>query len=320
MSAWQLPEGIDELAGDQALAFESIRRKLLDLYQERGFGLVIPPMVEYVESLLLTSESLNSKTFKFLDSASGRMLGVHADITPQIARIDAKRSSDKIEKYCYINAILQTKADDFYASRSPIQAGAEMYGSESIDADIEVIELMLDSLQLLGIKKIVLSVGNVGIFNSIVDEEELSSEETLQLRQIFQKRSKPDLSLYLSKNKLSKADKLSQLMELEGSSDILNEALINFKDNPKAIKSIQDLIAIDKKLSVKGIEVIYDLAELKSYEYHTGVVFSAYSPNFSKALALGGRYHGLGESFGKYKNNRSATGFSFDLKFLSQHI
>jgi len=320
MSAWQLPEGIDELAGGQALAFESIRRKLLDLYQERGFGLVIPPMVEYVESLLLTSKSLDSKTFKFLDSASGRMLGVHADITPQIARIDAKRSSNKIEKYCYINAILQTKADDFYASRSPIQAGAEMYGSPSIDADIEVIELMLDSLQLLDIKNIVLSVGNVGIFNSIVGEESLSVDQSIELREIFQKRSKTDLAEFFSDNKLTNADKLSRLMDLEGDSSILDEALIIFKENTEAIKSIQELISIDKKLSIDGVKVMYDLAELKSYEYHTGVVFSAYSSKFSKALALGGRYQGLGESFGKYKNSRSATGFSFDLKFLSQSI
>ena len=113
MSTWQLPEGIDELTGDRALAFESVRRSLLDLYADKGFGLVIPPMVEYVDSLLLTSDSVDEKTFKFLDPVSGKMLGVHADITPQIARIDAKKASNKVEKYCYVNAILQTKADDF---------------------------------------------------------------------------------------------------------------------------------------------------------------------------------------------------------------
>jgi ATP phosphoribosyltransferase regulatory subunit len=321
MSTWQLPEGIDELTGKQALAFESIRRKLLDLYQDRGFGLVIPPMAEYADSLLLTSGSLDTKTFKFLDSASGKMLGIHADITPQIARIDAKKSSNKIEKYCYINAILQTRADDFYASRSPIQAGAELYGSEGIEADIEVIELMLDSLKLLSIESIVLSIGNAGIFNSIIDEEELTTGQATQLRQIFQKRSTPDLNLFLSGNSVINADKFTKLMGLEGESKILIEALAIFEDTPKAKKAILDLIEIDKELVSKGIEVVYDLAELKSYyEYHTGVVFSAHSSNFSKAIAQGGRYHGLGELFGKYKNSRSATGFSFDLKFLSQSI
>ena len=117
MKTWQLPEGIDELSDNQALNFEMLRRQLIDLYTEKGFGLVIPPMVEHVDSLLLTSDSVNEKTFKFLDPVSGKMLGVHADITPQIARIDARRASNSIEKYCYINAILQTRADDFYDSR-----------------------------------------------------------------------------------------------------------------------------------------------------------------------------------------------------------
>jgi ATP phosphoribosyltransferase regulatory subunit len=320
MGAWQLPDGIDELTGDQALAFESIRRELLDLYQSKGFGLVIPPMVEYVESLLLTSESLDLKTFKFLDSASGRLLGVHADITPQIARIDAKRSSKGIEKYCYINAILQTRADDFYASRSPIQAGAEMYGSDDISADIEVIELMLESLKLLSIESITLSIGSVGVFNAIIEQENLDNELSSKLRQIFQKRSVPDLNIFLESNNLINADKFSKLMNLEGDSSVLTDALSEFKDIPKAKNAIEDLIAIDEVLVKNRVNVIYDLAELQSYEYHTGVVFSAYSLDYSKALAQGGRYQGLGESFGKYKNSRSATGFSFDLKYLSQSI
>lgn len=320
MSAWELPDGIDELTGDQAIAFEDSRRKLLDLYQEKGFGLVIPPMVEYVESLLLTSESLNLKTFKFLDSSGGRLLGIHADITPQIARIDAKKSSNSVERYCYINAILQTSADDFYSTRSPIQAGAELYGSEDIAADIEVIELMLESLKLLSIDSIVLSIGNVGIFNSIIEQEDLTSDQYALLRRIFQSRSAPDLNVFLSNTKLINADKFDKLMSLEGGSNTLTDALTIFNGNSKAERSINDLIEIDEYFSNKGIEVIYDLAELKSYEYHTGVVFSTYSNNFSKALAQGGRYNGLGESFGKYKNSRSATGFSFDLKFLSQYI
>jgi len=125
MSNWQLPEGIDELTGDKATAFESTRRNLLDLYQSWGYNIVVPPMIEYSDTLVLNSKSIDDKTFKFLDSASTRMLGVHSDITPQIARIDSKHAApNSISRYCYINAILQTKADDFYASRSPIQAGA----------------------------------------------------------------------------------------------------------------------------------------------------------------------------------------------------
>ncbi|HIG89142.1 MAG TPA: ATP phosphoribosyltransferase regulatory subunit, partial [Candidatus Thioglobus sp.] len=265
--------------------------------------------------LLLTSDSVDQKTFKFLDSVSGKMLGVHADITPQIARIDAKSGSENIAKYCYINAILQTKADDFYASRSPIQAGAELYGSEDVSADIEVIELMLDSLKLLSINSIVLSLGNVAIFNAMIEQESLSNEQISQLKQIFVRRSTPDLNVFLNNNALRSADQFSQLMKLEGDASILDEALEVFKDLPKAKSAVEDLIKINNQLDIANIKVIVDLAELRAYEYHTGVVFSAYNENYSKALAQGGRYNGLSESFGQ---SRAATGFSFDLKFLSQ--
>ncbi|MDC9714205.1 MAG: ATP phosphoribosyltransferase regulatory subunit [Gammaproteobacteria bacterium] len=315
MNTWQLPEGIDELTGDRALAFESVRRKLIDLYAQKGFALVIPPMVENIESLLLTSDSVNEKTFKFLDPVSGKMLGVHADITPQIARIDAKQGDDKVAKYCYVNAILQTRADDFYTSRSPIQAGAELYGSDNVTADIEVIELMLESLKMLSIKPIVLSLGNVAVFDALIEREALNDEQLSKLRQIFVKHSVPDLTVFLQNNTLSHADKFSALMRLEGDAGVLNEALTIFKDIPKAKIAIQDLIKINDKLSATDVEVVLDLAELKAYEYHTGVVFSAYNENYAKALAQGGRYNGLSASFGC---SRAATGFSFDLKFLSQ--
>ncbi|CAC9570446.1 ATP phosphoribosyltransferase regulatory subunit (EC 2.4.2.17) [uncultured Gammaproteobacteria bacterium] len=314
MNTWQLPEGVDELTGDRALVFERVRRQLIDLYTDKGFGLVIPPMVENIESLLLTSESVNKKTFKFLDPSSGKMLGVHADITPQIARIDAKQGSDKISKYCYVNAILQTKADDFYTSRSPIQAGAELYGSNSIDADIEVIVLMLESLKLLAIEPIVLSLGNVAVFDALIAQEALNDEQIPALRQIFVKRSAPDLAVFLSNNTLKNADKFSALMKLEGDASVLDEALTLFKDIPKAKAAVQDLVQINANLSTAGVEIVIDLGELKAYEYHTGVVFCAYNENYSKALAQGGRYNGLSASFGR---PRAATGFSFDLKFLT---
>ncbi len=313
MNTWQLPEGIDELTGDRALAFERVRRQLIDLYADKGFALVIPPMVEHIESLLLTSNAVNEKTFKFLDPISGKMLGVHADITPQIARIDAKQSDDKVARYCYVNAVLQTKADDFYTSRSPIQAGAELYGSDSVEADVEVIGLMLESLKLLSIQP-TLSLGNVGVFDALIATEALNDEQTSALRQIFIKRSVPDLAVFLSNNKLENAHKFNALMKLEGDVSVLDEALGIFQDLPKAKAAIQDLLAITAQLDAADAEVVVDLAELKAYEYHTGVVVSAYNENYSKALAQGGRYNGLSESFGR---PRAATGFSFDLKFLT---
>ena len=317
MNNWQLPEGIDELTGEQAVTFESIRRRLLDLYQSWGYELVVPPMVEYIESLILTSNSVDQKTFKFLDSSSGRMLGIHSDITPQIARIDSKRSKpDKTDRYCYINAILQTKADDFYASRSPIQAGAELYGYKGIEADIEVIELMLASLSILNTQGLTLSLGNTAIFNALCEATELDKQDIATLRDIFKRKSVPDLDDFLKDNAIKEADKFSALISLDGDDQVLDRALKVFADFPMVVEAINDLIKLNKVFNGNGVNLMFDLGEVKAYEYHNGIVFAAYHPSYSKALAQGGRYNGLSQSLGV---SRDATGFSFDLKFLIQN-
>jgi len=317
MNNWQLPEGIDELTGEQAVTFESIRRRLLDLYQSWGYELVVPPMVEYIESLILTSSSVDQKTFKFLDSNSGRMLGVHSDITPQIARIDSKRSKpDKTDRYCYINAILKTKADDFYTTRSPIQAGAELYGYKGIEADIEVIELMIASLSILNIQGLTLSLGNTAIFNALCEATELDKQDIATLRDIFKRKSVPDLDAFLKDNTIKEADKFSALISLDGNDQVLDRALKVFADFPSVVEAINDLIKLNKVFNGNGINLMFDLGEVKAYEYHNGIVFAAYHPSYSKAIAQGGRYNGLSQSLGV---SRDATGFSFDLKFLIQN-
>ena len=314
MSNWQLPEGIDELTGDQANAFESARRDLLDLYQSWGYDIVVPPMIEYADNLVLNSKSVDDKTFKFLDSVSARMLGVHSDITPQIARIDSKRAnSEEIKRYCYINAILQTKADDFYASRSPIQAGIELYGFKGIDADIEVIVLMLSSLRLLNISTPTLSLGNTAIFNALCDSAHLNSNDKVTLRDIFKRKSIPDLDNFLSQNQIKESNKFKSLISLDGDEKILDDALEVFKDMPSIIDAIDDLRKLNDFFKDYDTELMFDLGEVKAYEYHDGIVFAAYSKKYSKAIAQGGRYDGLSQSF---DSPREATGFSFDLKFL----
>ena len=316
MNKWQLPEGIDELAGSQAVSFEVIRRRLLDLYQSWGYELVIPPMVEYVESLILTSDSVDQKTFKFLDPCSGRMLGVHADITPQIARIDSKRSEvGSVDRYCYINAILQTRADDFYASRSPIQAGAELYGFKGIEADIEVIEMMISSLSILDIENLTLSLGNTSIFSALTQAAELDVETTATLRDIFKRKSIPDLAVFLEQNTIVEGERFKALMSLEGGADVLDSAKQLFADLPQALEAIDSLTKLNEAFADRDVDLMFDLGEVKAYEYHNGVVFAAYHTDFSKALAQGGRYNGLSQSFGVA---RDATGFSLDLKFLIQ--
>ena len=316
MNNWQLPEGIDELTGEQAVTFESNRRRLLDLYQSWGYELVIPPMVEYIESLILNSGSVDKKTFKFLDSSSERMLGVHSDITPQIARIDSKRNElEQINRYCYINSILQTKSDDFYASRSPIQAGVELYGYAGIDGDIEVILLMVASLSLLGINDLTLSVGNTAIFNSLCHSALLNSDDVSSLRDIFRRKSIPDLDDFLKNKDIREKDKFHALISFVGDERVLAEAVKLFKDLPDVLKAINDLKELNNRFKGQDIKLMFDLGEEKAYEYHNGIVFAAYHPNFSKALAQGGRYGGLSQAFG---SSRAATGFSFDLKFLIQ--
>ena len=316
MNKWQLPEGIDELAGSQAASFEVIRRRLLDLYQSWGYELVVPPMVEYVESLILTSDSVDQKTFKFLDPCSGRMLGVHADITPQIARIDSKRSEGgSVDRYCYINAILQTKADDFYASRSPIQAGAELYGFKGIDADIEVIEMMISSLSILDVEDLTLSLGNTAIFSALTEAAELDGETSATLRDIFKRKSVPDLVVFLTQNNIKEGDRFKALLLLEGDATVLDSAKQLFSDLPEVVEAIDALIKLNEAFADLDVDLMFDLGEVKAYEYHNGVVFAAYHTEYSKALAQGGRYNGLSQSFGVA---RDATGFSLDLKFLIQ--
>ena len=314
MSNWQLPEGIDELTGDQAISFENARRDLLDLYQSWGYEIVVPPMIEYADNLVLNSKSIDDKTFKFLDSASTRMLGVHSDITPQVARIDSKRANfDDINRYCYINAILQTKADDFYASRSPIQAGVELYGFKGIDADIEVIVLMLSSLNLLEISNITLSLGNTAIFNALCESANLENNNKALLRDIFRRKSIPDLDNFLNQNEVKESNKFKSLISLDGDEKILDDALDIFKNMPSVIDAINDLKKLNDFFKNHDIELMFDLGEVKAYEYHDGIVFAAYSNNYFKAIAQGGRYDGLSQSF---DSSREATGFSFDLKFL----
>ena len=314
MSNWQLPEGIDELTGNQANAFESARRALLDLYQSWGYEIVVPPMIEYADNLVLKSKSIDDKTFKFLDSVSARMLGVHSDITPQIARIDSKKdNSEDVYRYCYINAILQTKADDFYASRSPIQAGIELYGFKGIDADIEVIVLMLSSLKLLDISTPTLSLGNTAIFNALCDAARLQNNHRDALRDIFRRKSLPDLNNFLSQNQIKESSKFKSLINLDGDAEVLDDALKVFKGMPSIIVAINDLKKLNDFFTDFDIKLMFDLGEVKAYEYHDGIVFAAYSEKFSKAIAQGGRYDGLSQSF---DSTREATGFSFDLKFL----
>jgi ATP phosphoribosyltransferase regulatory subunit len=314
---WQLPEGMDGLVGESAIKLEYSRRVLLDFYQTKEFQYVIPPIAEYVESLLLnTSETLDLKTFKVIDQNNGKMLGIHADITPQIARIDAQytqNNKQSINRYCYINSILQTKADGFYTDRTPIQAGCEIYGDETINADIEMIELMLSSMDCLKISDLTLNLADKNIFYTLIKDENLAMADTLELESIFKCKSKQQLSDFLKTRPLKNGDTLLALIDLNGGVDVIEKSLKIFKNQTVILDILTKLTKISQALKGKCANIHIDLAQISGYEYHSGLLFSLYQPSYEKAIAQGGRYDELSTNFGR---SRFATGFSFDLKTL----
>jgi ATP phosphoribosyltransferase regulatory subunit len=308
---------MDGLVGESAIKLEHSRRALLDLYQAKEFQYVIQPIAEYVESLLLnTSETLDLKTFKVIDQNNGKMLGIHADITPQIARIDAQytqNNKSSINRYCYINSILQTKADGFYTDRTPIQAGCEVYGDDTISADIEVIELMLSSMDSLKINDLTLNLADKNIFYTLIKDENLAMVDVLELENIFRRKSKQQLLDFFKTRSLKNSDILLALIDLNGGFDVIEKAEKIFKNQIVILDILGKLTKISQALKGKCSNIHIDLAQISGYEYHSGLLFSLYQSSYEKAIAQGGRYDELSTNFGQ---SRFATGFSFDLKTL----
>lgn len=315
---WQLPEGMGGLIGEDAKKLEHFRRILLDAYQAKAFQYVIPPIAEYTETLLLnTSETLDLKTFKVVDQNNGKMLGIHADVTPQIARIDAQRTQNdaqtSINRYCYINSILQTKADGFYTDRTPIQAGCEIYGNEDTSADIEIIELMLSSMEMLNIEDLTLNLADKNIFYFLIKDETITTTELVELENIIKRKSKQQLCDFLETTPLKNAEFLLTLLDLNGDAEVIKKAEGIFKNHQSILKILKTLTKITKALKNKCSNIHFDLAQISGYGYHSGLLFSVYQVNYEKAIAQGGRYDELATNFGE---SRFATGFSFDLKTL----
>lgn len=315
---WQLPDGIEEVLPAQALGVESLRRQLLDLYGTWGYQLVIPPLVEFTQSLLVgLGEDVDLHTFKLTDQLSGRTLGIRADITPQVARIDAHSLGEEgVTRLCYAGSILHTRPKTPFASRSPIQLGAELYGDDSLEADIEVMRLMLATLQAVGLDNITLDLGHVGIYEAVLGAAELSADQEKTVFDALQSKSLPDLELALADVDPSAAALITALVDLHGSAQVLEQARTLFTDRvPAALPAIAALEQAAQAMTraVPGLQLYFDLAELRGYHYHTGLVFAAYVPGCGQALANGGRYNDLGEVFGRA---RPATGFATDLKAL----
>jgi len=317
---WLLPEGIEEVLPPQARQLEALRRRLLDMYDSRGYDLVMPPFIEYLESLLTgTGHDLDLKTFKLTDQLTGRLMGVRADMTPQVARIDAHHLKSKTPtRLCYLGTVLHTRPSGFAASRSPLQVGAELYGHAGVESDIEIFALMVETLRLCGVEQSFFDLGHVGIYRGLAKQAGLNSTQEDELFDVLQRKSQPDMRELLGKwsldNKLT--DKFLGLSDLNGDASVLAEAKKLLKGSDKSVLAALDYLQQMAELiaqRLEGIAVHFDLAELRGYNYHTGAVFAAFVPGQGSAVAQGGRYDDIGRVFGQA---RPATGFSTDLKTL----
>lgn len=319
---WLLPEGIDEVMPEQASQLEALRRKLIDNMQSWGYKLVVPPLVEYLDSLLTgTAKSLDIQTFKLTDQMSGRMLGIRADITPQVARIAAHKLRDDrpIQRLCYIGNVLQTLPQNQAGSRNPIQLGAEIYGHSGPESDVEILQLMIDVLSVTGYDSdILLDIGHVGIYRSLAQHAGLNQEQEQALFAVLQRKANAEITELLHSYSLSDDNRamLLALAELNGGKEVLDKARQIFSHADDTVKAA--LITIQEvadmlQQRIPTVALHFDLAELRGYDYHTGLVFSAYQAGSSRALAMGGRYDDIGEAFG---HAQPATGFSIDIKSL----
>ncbi len=319
---WVLPEGIEEILPPQAAQLEQLCRKVIDLYTRWGYQLVIPPLIEYLDSLLTgTGKDLDLQTFKLTDQSSGRLLGIRADTTPQVARIDAnKLKRDVPTRLCYLGTVIHTKTDTTGGSRSPLQVGAELYGHEGVESDVEVLCLMIKTLQIVGVEKLHIDLGHVGIYQGLVAQAGLSTEQEAELFKILQRKAMPELNELLAVSSLSAetADMFRYLIEANGGVDILQEAQQRLALAGTDVKQCLDYLQRVTELVAQRLpdcSLIFDLAELRGYHYHTGIMFAAYVPGSGQGIAFGGRYDAIGSAFGRA---RPATGFSTDLKNLLQ--
>lgn len=317
---WLLPAGFEDILPARAERIEALRRSLLDLYRGWGYQQVIPPMLEHLETLLTgVGQELQLQTMRLLDQDSGRTLGLRADMTPQVARIDAHRfHADQPNRLCYAGTVLRANADHYGGSRAPFQIGAELFGATGPAADAEVASLMIESLYLAGCKDLVLDLGHLGIFRSLLEGVSLhtGSEDVIYLA--MQRKAVDDLLAALEGLGLAPArrEQIAMLLQFQGGSEVLAEARVRLGQAAQGVtKALDELDNILMSLQARHptLKIQIDLAELRGYRYHTGAIFSVYTPGQGSAIGMGGRYDNIGAAFGR---GRPATGFSLDLKQL----
>jgi ATP phosphoribosyltransferase regulatory subunit len=318
---WLLPDHMADSLPTQARQIEEVRRSLLDTANSYGFELVMPPLVEHLDSLLIgagaqSGSALDLQTFKLVDQHSGRSLGVRADITPQVARIDAHLLNRQgLARLCYCGPVLHTRPAMPHASREPLQFGAEMYGHAGLEADLEIMELALASLGIGGIKNCVIDLSSVSIVQALLKEHNLNGASQAF---IYKALAAKDTAALLENASLSSelSSALVVVLSLYGGIDVLDKARVMLPQTASITAALDDLSWLAKHLVASGHKaesIRFDLSDLGGYGYYTGVRFAVYSASAKDALARGGRYDNVGEAFGR---RRPAVGFSLDIKAL----
>jgi ATP phosphoribosyltransferase regulatory subunit len=315
MRNWILPEAIDDVLPAEAARLESLRRTLLDHFAGAGFSLVRPPLIEHLDSLLTGSaRDLDLQTFKVVDPMSGRLLGLRADITPQVARIDAHLLNRQgVTRLCYAGNVAHTRPRGLHATREQIQIGAEIYGHAGLEADLEIQQLMLDALRLAGLAKVRLDLCHAGVLAALIEAEPAAEELGPALYDALAGKDVPRLVEMTAQFSPVIRDALRALPTLYGDASVLEEARARLPNSPAIARALDDLAFLASQ--VDGAEVMIDLADLRGYAYHSGVMFSAYVDGVPNAVARGGRYDHVGQAYGRA---RAATGFSLDLREVAR--
>jgi ATP phosphoribosyltransferase regulatory subunit len=313
MRKWLLPEYVEDILPAEAMRIERLRRSMLDLFFASSYQLVMPPLLEYMDSLLTgTGHDLELRTFKVVDQLSGKTMGVRPDMTPQVARIDAHLLNRKgVTRLCYCGSVLHTRPATPGATREPIQIGAEMYGAAGAEADLEIQKLLCDALKLARLRDVRLDVGHVAVFRSIAHSAKLGAALEGELFTALQKKDLPALRSLSRKLGKTTRDALQLLPELYGGAEVLDTAERRLPRVGEVTQALKTLRALAKSCPVP---ISFDLAELRGYHYHSGVVFDAYCAGVTGPVARGGRYDEVGKAFGRA---RPATGFSIDLRSVA---
>ncbi len=320
VNRWLLPDGLEEALPDAARRLETLRRAILDQFDVWGYDLVIPPMAEYLESLLTgAGRELDLQTFKLTDQLTGKLMGLRADLTPQVARIDAHRLREEgTTRLCYVGTVLRTRADEWSGSRSPLQAGAELFGHDGLDSDVEIIRLMLATLAQCGVRGASIDLGHVDIYRSLARLAGFDRSRERAFFDLLQRKAVPEIEEMLSEWQLDQevSRQLRALVDLNGGPEVLVEARGMLASAPIQVTNALDHLSeviVHLQAAHPELDIHVDLGELRGYSYHTGLVFAAFVPGSGQEIARGGRYNEIGRVFGRA---RAATGFSTDLRQL----